>query len=129
MDSQTIILATHETHTLNVLAARLQSAGYRVVTATNGNDALRFARSVQPSLLIADFQLPHLSGLELCARLGQSPRLRDLPVILLTARGFACSPYDRPENIRKIVNKPFAPRELLATVKYVLAQERALVGV
>jgi DNA-binding response OmpR family regulator len=110
-----VLIADDETHILNVLTIKLRNAGFRVLNAEDGEDALALARSEQPDLLITDYQMPLLSGVELCAKMRNHPATKDIPVILLTARGFAVSEQDmRAGNIRRVLAKPFSPREILA---------------
>jgi CheY-like chemotaxis protein len=72
----------------------------------------------QPDLIITDYQMPLLSGLELCVKLRNDPRTEQIPVILLTARGFSLDKEDLANtNIRKVHPKPFSPRELLRCVQ------------
>lgn len=123
MDSRKILIADDETHILNVLCIKLRNAGFTVLTAEDGGDAADLAASELPDLVITDYQMPILSGIELCARLRADPATRDIPVILLTARGFAVSEQDmRAGNIRKVMAKPFSPREILAIVNELLVE-------
>jgi CheY-like chemotaxis protein len=117
MEPRLILVVDDETHILNVVAIKLQNAGYRVATAEDGLEAYEMARQLRPDLVITDYQMPALSGVELCARLREEPGLRDVPVIMLTARGFAISPRESTAtNIRRVIEKPFSPREVLAEV-------------
>jgi two-component system alkaline phosphatase synthesis response regulator PhoP len=123
MGQATILVADDETHILNVVSIKLQNAGFRVITAEDGAEAYTVARSVQPDLIITDYQMPRLSGLELCSKLRSDPMTRDVPVIMLTARGFALSEQDREDsNIREVLAKPFSPRQVLACVNELLCQ-------
>ena len=127
-DSKTILIADDETHILNILAIKLANAGYTVVTAEDGVEAYDLARTHRPDLIITDFQMPYLSGVELCARLRADAETRDIPAIMLTARGFAISESERSSgNIREVLDKPFSPRELLACVNNILLPSPATV--
>lgn len=76
--------------------------------------AYDLACSDPPDLIITDYQMPGLSGLELCARLRNDPATSEVPVILLTARGIAISDEEmRRASIRRVIDKPFSPREIL----------------
>ena len=121
MSEKTILVADDETHILNVVSLKLRNAGYRVVTASDGQEALDLARERHPDLLITDFHMPVLSGLELCRRLKQDPKVPQIPVIMLTARGYHLEPQDTEQSgILRMLSKPFSPRQLLATVNEVL---------
>lgn len=121
MNTRTILVADDETHILNVVSIKLSTAGYKVLTAEDGAEALNLAQSASPDLVITDQQMPLLSGTELCGRLLAEPGTRDIPVILLTARGFGITDQDmRLPNVRRVVHKPFSPREILKTVQELL---------
>jgi two-component system, OmpR family, alkaline phosphatase synthesis response regulator PhoP len=117
-----ILIADDETHILNVLAIKLQNAGFAVIPAENGAAALDRARADHPDLIITDYQMPYLSGVELCARLQDDPATCDIPTVVLTARGFAISEAETSlRNVRRVISKPFSPRQILACVNELLA--------
>jgi len=121
MNEKTILVADDETHILNVVSLKLRNAGFRVLTAHDGQEALDVAIAERPDLLITDFHMPQLSGLELCRRLKQEATTRAIPKIMLTARGYHLEPKDTEDSgILKMLSKPFSPRHLLATVHEVL---------
>jgi two-component system phosphate regulon response regulator PhoB len=121
MSEKTILVADDETHILNVVSLKLRNAGFRVLTAHDGQEALDVAIAERPDLLITDFHMPQLSGLELCRRLKQHATTRAMPKIMLTARGYHLEPQDTEESgILRMLSKPFSPRHLLATVHEVL---------
>ena len=123
---RTILVADDETHILNVVSLKLRNAGYQVLTASDGQEALDLARQHRPDLLITDFHMPMLSGLELCRRLAQDPRTVGIPAIMLTARGYHLDEQDtRTSGIRVMLSKPFSPRHLLLTVNEVIAARAA----
>jgi CheY-like chemotaxis protein len=122
MKEKTILVADDESHILNVVSLKLRNAGFRVLTAHDGQEALDLAQQERPDLIITDYHMPLLSGLELCRRLKQDPATRDIPAIMLTARGYHLEPSDTADSgIRRMLSKPFSPRHLLATVNEVLA--------
>ena len=121
MSEKTILVADDETHILHVVSLKLRNAGFRVITARDGQEALEMAQAQHPDLLITDYHMPQLSGLELCQRLKQDARTSDIPAIMLTARGYHLEPHDTEQSgILKMLSKPFSPRHLLATVNEVL---------
>jgi CheY-like chemotaxis protein len=127
MNARTILVADDESHILNVVTLKLTNAGYRVVTARDGQEALELAQQDRPDLLITDYHMPALSGLELCQRLKQDPATADIPAILLTARGYSLEQADTDRSgIRMMLSKPFSPRQLLATVNEILQQPQAV---
>src|SRR5215217_425240 len=91
---KTILVADDETHILNVVSLKLRNAGFRVLTAHDGQEALDLATQEIPDLLITDYHMPMLSGLELCRRMRQDPRTAAIPAIMLTARGYQLEEQD-----------------------------------
>jgi len=119
----TVLVADDESHILNVVSLKLRNAGYHVVTARDGAEALELAQMETPSLLITDYHMPQLSGLELCQRLRQNPATAAIPAILLTARGYDLDPAETQRSgILALIAKPFSPRQLLTIVNEVLAR-------
>ena len=126
MTGKTILVADDESHILNVVSLKLRNAGYRVLTASDGQEALDLATEERPDLLITDYHMPLLSGIELCRRLKQNPSTRDIRTIMLTARGYHLEAQDTAENgILRMLSKPFSPRQLLLTVNEVLEKAAA----
>ena len=120
--AKTILVADDESHILHIVSLKLRNAGFRVLTARDGEEALDLARAEHPDLLITDYHMPQLSGLELCHRLKDDPATRDIPAIMLTARGYHLEPHDTDNSgILRLLSKPFSPRNLLATVNEILA--------
>ena len=121
MAEKTILVADDESHILHVVSLKLRNAGFRVITASDGQEALEIAIQEKPDLLITDYHMPQLSGLELCQRLKQDPATRRIPAIMLTARGYHLEPHDTEQSgVLRMLSKPFSPRALLATVNEVL---------
>jgi two-component system, OmpR family, alkaline phosphatase synthesis response regulator PhoP len=119
---KTILVADDESHILHVVSLKLRNAGFRVVTARDGQEAFEMAQQEHPDLLITDYHMPQLSGLELCRKLKQDPATQNIPAIMLTARGYHLEPHDTEQSgILRMLSKPFSPRHLLATVNEVLA--------
>jgi DNA-binding response OmpR family regulator len=119
--SKTILVADDETHILHVVSMKLKNAGFNVLTAGDGQEAFDIAVAEKPDLLITDYHMPHLSGLELCQKLKQEPATSNLPAIMLTARGYNLEPADTENSgILRMLSKPFSPRQLLTTVNEVL---------
>lgn len=121
MNAQRILVCDDEPHILHVVSTKLQNADYEVLTAADGAEALEIALAEVPDLVVTDYQMPLLSGLELCTKLRADSRTGNLPAIMLTARGFSLNEQELGRtNIRKVLVKPFSPREVLSTVRQVL---------
>lgn len=116
-----VLVVDDEAHITHVVALKLRNAGFEVRTAADGEEALDLSREWLPDLVITDLQMPYLSGMELCARLKESPRTASVPAIMLTARGHALADNDLARtNIRLVLSKPFSPRQILQEVNAVL---------
>lgn len=121
--SATILVVEDDTQIRKVVAAYLQQAGYRVLTAIDGTSGLQLALTEKPTLLILDLMLPGLDGLEIARRLRASPdpALASAYIIMLTAR---VEESDRVTGLEMggddYVTKPFSPRELVARVRAAL---------
>src|SRR5687768_10797892 len=123
MTEKKILVADDESHILHVVSLKLRNAGYSVVTASDGQEALEMAGVEKPDLLITDYHMPQLSGLELCQKLKLDPATATIPAIMLTARGYQLSDEDTQQSgILRTLSKPFSPRHLLTTVNEVLEQ-------
>lgn len=118
---QKIVAADDEAHILHVVSMKLRNAGYEVLTAVDGEEALELCLQEAPDLLITDLQMPVMTGLELCRQLRANQSTRDLPAILLTARGFDLEPEEMADaGIAAVLAKPFSPREVLQKVAELL---------
>ncbi|MBI1367435.1 MAG: response regulator [Planctomycetes bacterium] len=117
-DKKRILVVDDESHILNVLSLKLQNAGYDVVTAADGEEGYDLAMQTTPDLIITDFQMPFLTGLELCEKLKQTPATQSTPALMLTARGYSLTQKDlEGTNIVGVLSKPFSPRDVLAKVQ------------
>lgn len=103
---------------VQLLAQALEPAGYEILVAQNGRDALRIAERAQPGLILMDVMMPGLDGVATCRLLKQNPELADIPVIFITAlderesvvKGFTAGGVD-------YIVKPFHPEEVLRRVE------------
>jgi len=115
-----ILVADDEAPIANVVAMKLRNAGLEVIVAMDGQEAYELAVAERPDFMITDLQMPGMSGLELCARL-VAELDGGVPTILLTAKGFELAAESvRELPVRRIMTKPFSPRELLAQVQELL---------
>ncbi len=118
-----VLVADDEAHILHVLSTKLAKAGYEVVTALDGEEALELCLAEKPDMVITDYQMPCLTGLELCHRLRQNAQAREIPVLMLTARGFDIAPGEMAAaGIAGVLSKPFSPREILERVGQLLGE-------
>jgi two-component system phosphate regulon response regulator PhoB len=132
----TILVVEDEPAIRELLRVNLVDAGYEVRAAPDAESALRELAKALPTLLLLDWMLPGKSGLALAKELRGDPRLRELPIIMLTARTDEADKVAGLEAwVDDYVTKPFSPRELKARIKSVLrrrapeaAQEPLLAG-
>jgi two-component system alkaline phosphatase synthesis response regulator PhoP len=126
MVSQTILVVDDEPHIVEVVRDYLKQAGYRVLTARDGQAALTLAHHERPDLVVLDLMLPGgLDGLDVCRRLRQDPGLAEVPIIMLTARTEETDKLIGLElGADDYVTKPFSPREVVARVRAVLRRAR-----
>ena len=117
-----IVVCDDEPHITRAVSMKLTKAGFSVEACPDGQAAWEAVQRERPVLVVTDYQMPRLDGLELCGKLRSDASTEDLPVILLTAKGFELNDEQmRAEyRINKIVVKPFSPRELLKTVEELL---------
>ena len=116
-----ILIVDDEAHILQVLNLKLKNAGYEVLTAMDGEDGFETARRELPDLIITDFSMPFLTGIEMCRELVKNESTARIPVIMLTARGYALDEDDlNCGNIRDMLSKPFSPRAVLQLVQNLL---------
>ena len=117
-----LLLCDDEIHILRAAEFKLKRAGYDVQTAGDGQEGWEAIEHRKPDMLITDCQMPRLDGIGLVRRVRSEPQTEDLPVLMLTAKGFELSHEELSEELKiiKIVAKPFSPRELLQLVNKVL---------
>lgn len=122
MPNVTILIVDDEAPIRHVVGQRLRSAGYTVIEASDGIEALDIAITDLPSLIVTDLQMSYMSGIELCKRLKEHEASARIPAILLTARGYVLSADQIAEtNIRHVMAKPFSVREVLERIQAILA--------
>ena len=83
-----VLVADDEAHILHVVTMKLSNAGYEVITAVDGEEALELCKAERPDIVITDYQMPIMSGLQFCTALREDESVKDIPAIMLTARGF-----------------------------------------
>jgi two-component system, OmpR family, phosphate regulon response regulator PhoB len=121
-----ILVVEDERDIAALVAYHLTREGFRVRTASTGPDAIAAIRAERPDLIVLDLMLPGLSGYEVLEEVRRQPEVRDVPVVVLTAR------REEPDRIRGLelgaddyVTKPFSPKELVLRVEAVLRRVQA----
>lgn len=125
MAAHRILVVDDEPHIVQVVKLKLQNAGYEVLTAVDGEEGFEVTSDQHPDLVITDFQMPYMTGLELCQALADQESTRDIPVVILTARGYTLDDNDFAiGNIVSVLSKPFSPRAVLQLVEQSLRENR-----
>ncbi|TVQ52507.1 MAG: response regulator [Phycisphaerales bacterium] len=120
-----ILVVDDEAHIVQVVSLKLRNAGFEVLTAVDGEEGLEIATRELPDLIITDFQMPYMTGLELCHALAKSPETSEIPILMLTARGYALDEEDLAKgNIKDVLSKPFSPRLIVQQVHELLSGEK-----
>ena len=129
MTGKRVLVVDDEIHIVHVVAIKLRNNGYEVISADNGAEAFELACEEKPDIIVTDFQMPVMSGLELVEKLRQQDDTKDIPVIMLTARSFAVSKEQQDDlRISSCLSKPFSPKELLGNIEDVLYQKQVMVS-
>lgn len=129
MSNKKVMVVDDEIHIVHVVTIKLRNNGYDVISAENGADALLLAQSERPDVIVTDYQMPLMDGLEFVEKLRQDDRTKEIPVIMLTARSFAITPEKKEQlKISDCLSKPFSPRELLNNVEDILYQKMVTQG-
>ena len=126
-----ILLVEDDANLVELATYNFEKEGFDVICTGDGEEALMLAEEDKPDLVVLDWMIANLSGIEVCRRLRRSPSTANLPIVMLTARA------EEADRIRGLetgaddyVTKPFSPRELVARVRAVLRRLRpALSGI
>lgn len=116
-----ILACDDERHIVRLIQVNLERAGYAVVTAFDGAEALRKVEAERPDLIVLDVMMPKMDGFEVLKRLQANPETRDIPIIMLTAKAQDADVMRGwSSGASAYLTKPFNPLELLTFVKRVL---------
>ncbi len=116
-----ILVAEDEKDIRELIAFTLRFAGFDVLLATNGAEAVEVAEAERPDLVILDVRMPRMSGYEACRRLKENPQTASLPVVFLSAKGQDSEIQQGLESgAEEYILKPFAPDELIQQVRNIL---------
>lgn len=125
VDQPTVLVVEDELAQREVLAYNLEAEGFRVLKAENGEEGLLVVQEESPDIIVLDWMMPNLSGIEVCRRLKTKPETRSIPVIMLSARS---EELDRVRGLETgaddYVVKPYSVIELMARVRSQLRRVR-----
>ena len=118
-----ILVVDDEIYIVHILDFSLGMEGYEVITALDGEQALEKARAEHPDLIVLDIMMPKLDGYETCKILKAEPDTKDIPVILLSAKGRNVDQKIGFEvGADDYITKPFSPRKLVERINAILGQ-------
>ena len=121
MSREKILVVDDESDIVSLVQYNLEKEGFKVITASDGQEALQRIPAELPQAIILDLMLPQIDGLEVCRQIKKNEATSDIPVIMLTARG---EEIDRVVGFElgadDYITKPFSPRELILRLKAVL---------
>ena len=121
MSNKTVLIVDDEAPIREMIAVALQMAGYHCLEAHNAQTAHALIVDHQPDIVLLDWMMPDVSGIELARRLKREPMTAKIPIIMLTARGEEDNKIQGLEaGADDYITKPFSPRELIARLKAVL---------
>lgn len=113
-----ILAVDDEKHIVRLVQVNLERAGYEVVTAHDGKEALQQVANENPDLVVLDVMMPYMDGFEVLQNLRRNPSTRDIPVIMLTAKAQDADVFKGWQSgVDCYLTKPFNPMELLSFVK------------
>src|SRR5688572_5110371 len=120
-----VLVVEDDANLVELVRYNLEAAGFDIVTTPDGEEALVLAGEEKPDLVVLDWMIENLSGIEVCRRLRRAPATANLPIVMLTARA---EEADRVRGLETgaddYLTKPFSPRELVARVRAVLRRLR-----
>ena len=120
-----ILVVDDEIYIVHILDFSLGMEGYEVVTALDGEQALEKVKECPPDLIVLDIMMPKMDGYETCRELKSNPETRDIPVILLSAKGRNVDQKVGFEvGADDYITKPFSPRKLVDRINAILTQGR-----
>ena len=123
--SKKVLVCDDEPYIVESVTYVVRKAGFEVVIAEDGEEALKAGRDERPDMIFLDIMMPQMTGYEVCRRLKEDPETRDIYIIMLTARG-------QEEDERKALDmgadefmtKPFSPRKMRAKLLEVLGEDQ-----
>jgi CheY-like chemotaxis protein len=119
-----ILVVENEIDILNILESNLIKAGFKVISASNGTEAIETAKREKPDLIILDIILPNIEGREVCKALKKNDATRHIPVIMVIAKGNEIDRLvDYEFSADDYISKPFSPMELILKVKGVMKKK------
>ncbi len=123
MSGEAVLVIDDSPTILKVVQLVLTKAGYRVATATDGDEGVEAAKRERPDVILLDFVMPKMNGYQVCQALHQEEALRDVPVVLMSAKGDQVGErFVKVMGIVDYITKPFSPEAITGVVQHTLAK-------
>ena len=117
-----ILIADDKPEVVELVRVTLEREDYEIVDASNGKEALKKARLEKPDLILLDIVMPKMDGFEVCRKLKKDPEIKDIPILMLTAKGQeGDKKRGREVGASDYITKPFSPSALLIKIEEILA--------
>ncbi len=121
MNPKKILVADDEVYMLRLLEMTFKKGGYEVVSCRDGKEALALAASALPQLIVLDVMMPGLDGLGALRQLKENPATKEIPVVVLSAKGHALTKVEaEASGAVMFLAKPFSPNELLSSAQKII---------
>ena len=120
-----ILIADDEPNQLELMSFNLSNAGYSIIKATNGKEAIELIENHSPDLIILDWMMPKMSGIDVCRTLRSRSETKQIPIIILSARSEdSDKSLGLDTGADDYISKPFSPKELISRVKALLRRAK-----
>jgi len=121
-----ILIADDEVYMIRLLELTFKKGGYEIVSCRDGQEALATAATARPQLIVLDVMMPGLDGLGALRQLKENPATKNIPVVVLSAKGHALTKVEAElAGASMFFTKPFSPNQLLGEVRKILGQAPA----
>ena len=125
MSKETILIVDDEEDIIELIKYNLKNEGYAILAAQTGEQAIKIAKQSQPDLMVLDLMLPGIDGLEVTKYLKNNEQTRDIPIVMLTAKGEESDIVTGLElGANDYISKPFSPKVLLARIRSILRRRK-----
>ena len=120
-----ILIADDEPNQLELMSFNLTNAGYSIIKATNGKEAIELIENHSPDLIILDWMMPKMSGIDVCRTLRSRSETKQIPIIILSARSEdSDKSLGLDTGADDYISKPFSPKEFISRVKALLRRSK-----
>ncbi len=122
---ETILIVDDEEDIIELIKYNLKNEGYNILTALTGEEAIKISKQTRPDLMVLDLMLPGIDGLEVTRYLRSNGETKDMPIVMLTAKGEESDVVTGLElGANDYMSKPFSPRELTARIRAILRRRQ-----